>query len=249
MNEAVLLAEVLLEKLGMYQKPELATIASRIGLIVREKPLEGCDGVLVRVQSQMKGGVIIRSTIPEKTKKRFTLAHEIGHYLLPSHSFREVACTGKQINCWIGDRVEREADSFAAELLLPSTLRKRFQFIPSFVKIGAIAEEFGTGFITTIRRHIDLTDLMCAMIYSVNGRAKYFHISKRFPYRVPIKELPHPESIASHLFQKPDLYELSSEICSDYWIIKDDCQYVRLFELSRYLRSFNAVVSLVWIQS
>ncbi len=49
-------------------------------------------------------------------RKNFTLAHEIGHFLLPGHDQTELVCTKADIGNW-GDgskEIEREADEFAA---------------------------------------------------------------------------------------------------------------------------------------
>ena len=91
-------------------------------------------------------------------RQRFTLAHELGHYLLHSHligqgldddkAYRSVP-DGKFYNQNIGSREETEANSFAARLLMPksklmiearpgreiSDLAKAFQVSPAAMKI------------------------------------------------------------------------------------------------------------------
>lgn len=58
-----------------------------------------------------------------KTRQRFTLSHELGHYLLghAAGAFQDVASNSiKSTN-----PVEQEADEFAAELLVPSQVLKK----------------------------------------------------------------------------------------------------------------------------
>lgn len=62
------------------------------------------------------------------TRQRFTLAHEIGHYMLHRHlvgdgldddrAYRSTE-VGKYHNTLIGPKEEREANKFAANLLMP----------------------------------------------------------------------------------------------------------------------------------
>jgi Zn-dependent peptidase ImmA (M78 family) len=64
-----------------------------------------------------------------KNRQRFSMAHEYGHYLLHRDEIHEMP-VGEQILHRNGDRnrVERQANSFAAELLMPEDLvRKAFR--------------------------------------------------------------------------------------------------------------------------
>ena len=58
------------------------------------------DGSLVRALDGPKGIVAIKQSIREVSRKRFTIAHEIGHYLIPSHRNLENVCTDGMIESW-----------------------------------------------------------------------------------------------------------------------------------------------------
>lgn len=70
------------------------------------------------------------------TRKRFTIAHELGHYMLhrsligdgvdDDRAYRSTAL-GKYHNTAIGPRQETEANKFAANLLMPYHLINRLQ--------------------------------------------------------------------------------------------------------------------------
>ena len=51
-----------------------------LGAYVRERQLEGCEAKLVRKGSM--GIICVNETIPEEGRKRFAIAHEIGHFIL-----------------------------------------------------------------------------------------------------------------------------------------------------------------------
>ena len=94
------------------------------------------SGMLERLES---GFVITVNALDPLTRRRFTLAHELGHYMLHRHLIgdgldddRMYRSTdkGKYHNTLIGPRQETEANRFAANLLMPKSLidRYRMQF-------------------------------------------------------------------------------------------------------------------------
>lgn len=75
-----------------------------------------CDGVVVGLSSARKRPLIVIDSAAAPRRRRFTLAHEIGHVLLPWH-VGTVAC---ETGLMVSDPAEVEANRFAAELLVPS---------------------------------------------------------------------------------------------------------------------------------
>jgi hypothetical protein len=91
---------------------DLSRVAPRLGLEIREVNADGFDGALLRAREVPFGEIVIRKFIREAGCKNFTLAHEIGHFLLPGHDQTELVCTKSDVGNW-GDgskEIEREAD-------------------------------------------------------------------------------------------------------------------------------------------
>ena len=63
------------------------------------------------------GGAIVLNGADDSGRRRFTIAHEIGHFVLYPERCRSERGGGEA-----GRREEREADTFAAELLMPEHL-------------------------------------------------------------------------------------------------------------------------------
>jgi Zn-dependent peptidase ImmA (M78 family) len=61
---------------------DIELIASAKGAFVHEINLRSCDGRLLYVGTQ--GFIAVRGDIKEPYKKRFTVAHELGHFILHS---------------------------------------------------------------------------------------------------------------------------------------------------------------------
>ncbi|MSU80426.1 MAG: ImmA/IrrE family metallo-endopeptidase [Gemmataceae bacterium] len=104
-------------------------LAAELGIEVREAPLTGCDGWVLSGPP----GVIIRlNSTAFPTRRRFTLAHELGHLLLgiPSVVGESVYDSLKSNNT-----EERQVNDLAAELLLPeSIVRLHLPSVPVVAK-------------------------------------------------------------------------------------------------------------------
>ena len=92
------------------------------------------------------------NALDPETRQRFTLAHELGHYMLHRHLFgdgldddRAYRSTdvGKYHNTQIGIEQEREANRFAANLLMPRETANNFKLTGE--SIESIAKKFGVS--------------------------------------------------------------------------------------------------------
>jgi Zn-dependent peptidase ImmA (M78 family) len=97
-----------------------------LGLIVEERELDGVSGLLYPAERR----VVVNATEPEP-RRRFTLAHEVGHWVCQCLEGRgaPVMCRAEVVTAEAPpDRtLEREANVFAAELLMPEpTVRSRY---------------------------------------------------------------------------------------------------------------------------
>ena len=75
-----------------------------------------------------RGIIAVReSARREQERERFTIAHEIGHYLLPGHDTANSIREKDQVGLAVKDKgsFEQAANQFAGELLLPSGAVRR----------------------------------------------------------------------------------------------------------------------------
>ncbi|MDT8292218.1 ImmA/IrrE family metallo-endopeptidase, partial [Roseomonas mucosa] len=83
--------------------------------------LPGFDGALVRVPR--KGwGILYNTGIASPGRVNYTLGHELGHYLVHRARYPQgLRCSSEDLASGSGVEriVEREADQFAADLLMP----------------------------------------------------------------------------------------------------------------------------------
>lgn len=87
-----------------------------IGLAVEERDLEGVSGLLYPAERQ----VYLNAT-DSPARRRFTLAHEVGHWVCQVLEGRTapVYCRADEVGVGEGKALEREANIFAANLVMP----------------------------------------------------------------------------------------------------------------------------------
>jgi Zn-dependent peptidase ImmA (M78 family) len=123
-------------------------------------------------------GILYRDDIPSDGFRRFTVAHELGHYEIAAHHAvifsgvtMHVSDSGFTSHLWY----EQEADHFAAELLMPEDLfreeiRATTLGLPAIKKL---AETFNTSLTSTAIRYAKLSPDPVAIIVSSGDRIQY----------------------------------------------------------------------------
>jgi Zn-dependent peptidase ImmA (M78 family) len=155
MSPAAQLASLLAQQFVKTSPIDLSRLCNDLGLRIQEVSARGFDGALVRSKGRQKGIVAVKASIREASRKRFTIAHEIGHFVLPHHRLLKNICEEKKIDSFDSklNRPEVEANEFASELLLPSViLKKRFNLAEfSLSQLSEVATEFATSLTASIR--------------------------------------------------------------------------------------------------
>ncbi len=118
-------------------------------------------------------------------RTRFSLAHELGHYFLDRH--REYLLRGGRVHGSSGEfssliGIEREADAFAAGLLMPRKLmvRQVNSAELTLARIDELAKLFGTSRVSTAIRCVQLSHFPCALIGIRDGSVAWTFRSSCF---------------------------------------------------------------------
>src|SRR5205807_10157244 len=91
-------------------------LRTNAGEILRDIKKGGFSGYCIRVNA---------SDAP--VRKRFTVAHELGHFLRHRDRFTSRLIDDKMYRSGFGSNVEREANQLAADLLMPRELIRQFR--------------------------------------------------------------------------------------------------------------------------
>lgn len=119
-------ADKLLQELGIDSLPvDPFEIAERLRIALQAMPsrMGGASGMLIHVAGQF--GICFPTHVESEGFKKFSVAHEIGHYRLPGHVEAILDEHGQHVSAAgfrSSSRYELEADHFAAALLMPTRL-------------------------------------------------------------------------------------------------------------------------------
>ena len=119
-------AEQLLRELRIDALPiDPFAIARQLGIELKPLPATagGASGMLLHVRGEF--GIGYPTHINNEGFRRFSVAHEIGHYRLPGHIDAVLDARGQHFSkagFRSTDRYEQEADQFASALLMPAKL-------------------------------------------------------------------------------------------------------------------------------
>lgn len=108
-------AERLVSKYALKPPIDVWALAREFAEVEVDKIPTQCDGLVVGLERRRP--LILVDGTQHETRRRFTVAHELGHILLPWHIGTFVCDTHE--GDWSARAEEPEANRFAAELLVP----------------------------------------------------------------------------------------------------------------------------------
>lgn len=157
-------------------------------LAIETAPLRGIEGCLQCDPLKSEGQIIVKAGTSSK-RRRYTIAHELGHFLNERHQPTidfGFACTGEDMASprRSGRHLaqEREANTFAIEVLTPRRALSRFLHRSAELDHAlAIAQSFEISREAAIRRYVDLHEERLAAVFSRNGQVRYVEKSETFP--------------------------------------------------------------------
>ena len=128
--------------------------------------------------------ITISRQIGDRRRKRFSIAHELGHMELREWLV-STWCLKEDIENWrqrANAELETEANQFAAALLMPSKMMAPMwaDRDASLDLVRSLTEVFDTSLTATAIRLVDQTTENVVVIMSQAGRVRWFHGSSTF---------------------------------------------------------------------
>jgi Zn-dependent peptidase ImmA (M78 family) len=191
-----LLASLKVAKPSEIDLEMLAYAAGR--LTIDEGGLESSEGRLVATPKN--GGSIRVKAGMNEGRKRFTIAHEIAHFVLHPLAEHDREHSRRDFTIWYDASEEAEANIFAAELLMPEFLFKPMSRVqtPSLVLIDKLALEFSASAMATAFQYLHYTNEQVALVVSEGERILWTKKAKDFWPRIQTKRV-HPHSGAGEI--------------------------------------------------
>ena len=245
-----LVSESFLRRFGLDSRDRLTEIAEEFGIDILYRPAESYDGALLRIRDAQRCCIVINSRIREESRKRFTLAHEIGHFVLPGQQEVSAPCKQQRIENWDADlyRPELEANRFAAEILMPRGLIAEFvQSEPSLESIRSIAQLCGTSLTASAVRLITLTPHRAAVVWSQNQKILWSKLSEAFVRWMRKGEV-RENTFAAQCYRKQSVPDQLAPVPASAWLHEKGLREgAQIWEQSVGLNRYEAVLSLLVI--
>ncbi len=158
----------------------------------------GFEGGLITDRDKSQGVILVNRKSMYR-RQRFTVGHELGHFLMPFH----LPSKGTRFMCTSEDmkksnpsktmgwamRMEVEANCFAAHMLMPTEPFRREldqSETPDLNLLIRLSCKFDTSKQATARRLCDLIDIPTAVVFSKDRRVLYSVRSREFPF-IPLR--------------------------------------------------------------
>jgi hypothetical protein len=185
------------------------------------------EGVLVTSSAKSTGSIAFNEASPP-ARRRFTIAHELGHFLMPLHG-ANAQCAKADIGVLTTKDPNRareaEANRFAAALLMPRELYLRDMRrlgAPEVGHIVKLASDYEVSKEAAVHRYVDLSDDPCAVIFSQNGAVGSIYRTRNFPFINIRKDQALPRQCSSAQGgNKPGQISDCSETAPELWLADD----------------------------
>jgi Zn-dependent peptidase ImmA (M78 family) len=231
-------------------KLDLYAIAGNENLFIEERDLFTSEGQLV-VKDGM-GIISVDNKITEQGQKKFTIAHEMGHYFNSGKKNGSYFCSGLDIR-GIKQNITAEIDAndFAAELLMPEEWFCAFTKGKKIDKkiLAEIAEYFGISLSAAALRYAEIGHHPVAIIMCKDGIVKWSRINKQFTFHwIKNGTKVNALSYVYEFFNGEKIPDEPEEILADAWFA-DDYNYKKdyfLYEQNIPIYRYNSVLTLLW---
>ena len=224
-------------------------IAMDRGVLCLEANLTGCLARLVRKEN--RGIIRTKAGIREDGRRRFAIAHELGHWFLHEKESQVFVCTAEQMHDYQGSPTEVEANIFASELLMPTFLFRPLaeDAAPCLQTITGLAGTFNTSLTATGIKFVDLSRHECALVFSKNGRVEWakqkgnrsgLRIEKGMPlhegslarYLTGLDSKSGPSVVEPDAWIAENWYERRLEVTEESWHFDESAAVVTLLVLA-----------------
>jgi hypothetical protein len=227
---------------------DLETIAWHVGrLRVKSGGLSGAEGRLVATAGH--GGVIRAVLTNNEGRWRFTVAHEIGHYVLHQHGTIDRTTRKKDFTVWTRASEEAEANYFAAELLMPEEMfQPACVGVPSIKLLDSLSGTFRTSLLATAFQYWEYTREPVALVLSDGWQMQSFRPFKEGWPRIRFGEIHKHSAAGERLAGKSGDSGKMVRTPAYAWLEGFDYKPdTNIKEDSLYLDYYDRTITLLWI--
>lgn len=226
-------ANFILNDLGITKPDEIdvEAIAWRLGARVKYERLEHCEA---RIVGANDAAIITVNQRASAERQRFSICHELGHWIY--HRRRMLLCSADDIErpSAESNNLERVADRFASELLMPAYLFAPLAASfgrPSMHAVQKLAEIFKTSQTATAIRLVEMSqEPMILTCYGRNGK-RWFAKSRSIKTNwYPTDHLSHETLTFNMLHRRTPQSMPPRSMSATVWFERWDASHFELIE-------------------
>jgi len=186
-------------------------IAKAVGIVnITPLPLSDVEGMLIADEGKSRGAIFYKES-SILGRQRFTIGHELGHYLLLHHNGQQ-KCSTNQISFSSSQNnqqiLEDEANQFSQLLLMPKDriIKELSEKTPDLNILKSISELFLMSFEPIANKCASYSSKPFSLVYSKDGIVRYcWRDWKNFPYKIPLKKGDEmPRNSLSNILEQPE---------------------------------------------
>lgn len=237
----------ILAELGITAPDEIdvEAIAQHFGATVIPQRLHGSAARIIGVGD--RAFITVDNQSP-RGRQRFSIAHELGHWMIDRGKLSGFVCTEKNLVAeWSGDNPELRANRFAADLLMPSNL-----FAPvaknkemTFETARYLCTKFETSLTATAIRLVENGSFPAMVVCSTNDGVKWKFRDRDIPDEIQLRERPGAYTNAAELLLGKDPETNPVEVQASDWFTHPRSKSYHIVEDS--VQIFQGIVlSLLW---
>jgi|SRR5690554_3587758 len=256
MSKGKLAAQRLMNDCGIDDPTEipLDLIVFGRGATLIEKPLVNSEGRIVFGEDSAI--ITVNSEILYPGKKRFVIAHELGHFEMHRNVIVVHNDTDATLEFFKNGHQETEANEFASELLMPEHLFKKEcngkKFSPDLLR--QLSDRFKTSITSVAYKYFELGSHPICLFYSHNNKVLYWKRPDNYPHFINdrTKLTPPEDSVATEFFEKRKIYskeQSKQPIWKSTWFELKNWENDNNFKFYEYCiitPTYNTVLSIVW---
>lgn len=197
---------------------------------------EGFEAAIIMDELKASGAILVAKGRSDE-RRRYSIAHELGHFLIPAHR----PSSTSSFQCSLADlhlldpkdrdrrkRVEAEANRFAAHLLMPpGEIRTRIrQTGSSLERVVALAREFGVSKEAMARAWVDAHREPVAVVLAHRGRILRRYRNEDFPWLPDWNGRLPDDCLAAEMKPPPGAYSPVEEVEPSVWLSERDAERV-----------------------
>jgi hypothetical protein len=227
---------------------DIEAIAMTRSALVIDGGLVGAEARLTR--SPRISFIRVNREIREPGRRRFAIAHELGHLLLQDRS-QFALCSDKDlVPFYTNSPDELEASAFASALLMPARMFEPLcrTAAPSLSHVAELARHFQLTLTAAATRYMQFCPHRCCLVASTGGKIRYHRKTDDFGYFIAPRESLNAATYAADFFKGERLPVGMHEVNATAWLEgKRIDSNTTVQEESIPMPSYDSVLTLLWI--